>query len=157
MPSFILKKTINAPIEKVWASWDDFANIDIFNPNLQESHLLSGHEGSTKVGTKRHCTMADGKNFVNENITVYEPLKRIELEVFKSNMPIKKMVIDTTFKALSKTATEITQTTNFEIKMGIIGKLMGPIMKKQFVPMMGKLLDGNKDYLEKGVTVDRAS
>ncbi len=157
MPSFVIKKRVNVPIEQVWASWDDFANIDVFNPNITESHLLPGSEGPTNVGTKRHCSMPGGKNYVRESITAYEPMKRIELEIFETNMPIKKMVIDTTFKALSNTATEITQTTDFEPKMGILGKLMGPMMKKQFQPIMAKLLDGNADYLEKGVIVERSA
>lgn len=156
MPSFVITKRINAPIDKVWESWDDFANIDIFNPNITESHLLTS-AGPTGVGTKRHCSMPGGKNYVREKITAYEPKKRIELEIFETNMPMKKMVIDTRFRSITETVTEITQKTEFELKMGIIGKLMGPMMKKQFEPLMGKLLEGNRKYLEKGITVNRAA
>lgn len=157
MPQFTLIKTVNAPLDKVWASWDDFANIDVWNPNITESYLLSGSEGATGIGTKRHCDMPGGKHFVRENITKYELNKRIELEVYETSMPMKKMVIDTVLTSISRYQTEVTQTTTFEMKMGIFGKLMGLMMKKQFRVMMQKLLDANADYVERGVTVERAA
>jgi hypothetical protein len=39
----------------------------------------------------------------------------------------------------------------FEPKMGILGKMMVPIMKKMFKPMLQNLLDANAAYAENGM------
>lgn len=157
MQEFTINKTVNVPIEKVWANWDDFANIARFNPNIKESFLLTPTDKETGVGTLRECKMPDDKNWVRERILDYRPDRNITLEVYESSMPIKKMTIDTSFKKVSETITEMTLHCKFELKMGVVGKMMGPMMKKRFEPMLMNLLEGNAAYLERGVVANKAA
>ncbi|MEM7669026.1 MAG: SRPBCC family protein, partial [Pseudomonadota bacterium] len=119
MPNFTISKKVNAPIDQVWASWDDFANIATFNPNLSKSFLFGPQPGGTGVGTSRECKMADGKNWVRERITGYVPGRSIALEIIESSMPIKEMKITTAYRKVSDNVTEITLTCHFQLKMGV--------------------------------------
>ena len=157
MPNFTISKKVNAPIDHVWASWDDFANIATFNPNLSKSFLIGPQRDSTGVGTKRECKMADGKNWVRERITDYVPGQSITLEIVESSMPIKEMKITTAYRKVTESVTEITRTCHFQLKMGVVGKMMGPMMKKRFAPMLMNMLEGNAAHLERGVVANAAA
>lgn len=155
MPTVKVQKIVNAPIEEVWASWDDFGNIYKFNPSITASRLLSGD--STGIGARRECDLKDGKNWVREKIVDYVPLKRMEINIYESSMPIKTMSAFITFRAITNAKTEVAFAAEFEPKMGLLGKLMAPLMKRQFRPMLASMLDGNADYVEKGVLVSQAA
>ncbi len=155
MPSITTKKIINAPVEEVWASWNDFGDIYKFNPSINASRLLGGD--ATGIGARRHCDLKDGKNWVRERIVDYVPSKRMTIDVYESSMPIKAMTATLTFRSITDVKTEVAFTAEFEPKMGFLGKLMAPLMKRQFRPMLASMLDGNADYVENGVLVPRAA
>lgn len=155
MPTITTKKIVNAPVEEVWESWDDFGNIDKFNPSINASRLLGGD--ATGIGARRECDLKDGKNWVRERIVDYVPSKRLRIDVYETSMPIKKMVATLTFRSIADNQTEVAFTAEFEPKMGFLGKLMAPLMKRQFRPMLASMLDGNADYVESGVLVARAA
>lgn len=155
MPSITTKKIVNAPVEEVWASWDEFGDIYKFNPSINGSRLLGAD--ATGIDARRHCDLKDGKNWVRERIVDYIPSKRMKIEVYESSMPIKTMNATLTFRSITDEKTEVVFTAEFEPKMGILGKLMAPLMKRQFRPMLASMLDGNADYVESGVLVPRAA
>lgn len=155
MQTVNIEKTIDAPIEKVWESWDDFGAIDKFNPGIRASRLLG--EDSTGIGARRECDLEDGKNWVRERIVDYVPLKRMRIDIVESSMPIKTMSATVALQAISDDKTEVQFTAEFEPKMGLLGKLMAPLMKRQFRPMLAAMLDGNADYVERGVLVPQAA
>lgn len=155
MQTINVTKIINAPVEQVWESWDDFGNIYKFNPSITASRLLG--EDSTGIGAKRECELKDGKNWLREKIVDYVPLKRMRIDIYESSMPIKTMSATVTFRAITDAKTEVAFTAEFEPKMGFLGKLMAPLMKRQFRPMLASMLDGNADYVERGVLVPQAA
>lgn len=155
MQTIKIEKIVNAPIDEVWASWDDFGNIYRFNPSISASRLLG--EDPTGNGARRECDMKDGKNWVRERIVDYVPLKKMRIEIYESSMPIKTMLATVALRAISDETTEVEFTAEFEPKMGWLGKLMAPLMKRQFRPMLASMLDGNADYVEKGVVVPQAA
>ena len=53
--------------------------------------------------------------------------------------------------------TELTFTMQFTPKMGLLGRMMVPLMKAQFSKALGRLVDGNKAYVERGTTVAHAA
>ena len=55
--------------------------------------------------------------------------------------------------ALSQNRTRVDFTMAFTPKMGLLGRMMIPMMKPQFARLLGKLMDGNKAYVERGETV----
>ncbi len=156
MASVTVTRVINAPLEKVWASWDDYANIDKFNPNLNRSFLIDNN-GETGLGATRQCDLNDGKNFIQERIIGYTPLKKIKIDIYNGTMPLKRAEADIDLKPLGPNKTELNFTMDFTPKMGLLGRLMVPMMKPQFRKLLGKLVDGNKAYLENGVVIARAA
>lgn len=157
METLLVSKTVFAPIEEVWASWDDFGNIYRFNPGVRASRLLTDEARPTGDGSRRECDLADGKNWVREEITAYEPQARMEIEVYESSLPLERMIATLEFARLSGDRTEVSMTVEFRPKFGLVGRLMAPLMKRRFAPMLRALLDGNAEFLEKGETAREAA
>lgn len=154
MPHVTVSRTIDAPVSEVWASWDDFANIDKFNPNLNRSFLI-GNNGDTGLGATRQCDLEDGKNYIQERIVEYVPEQKVVVDIYNGTLPLKSAKAEVQMRALGPTRTELTFTMHFVPKMGLIGRMMVPMMKPQFKKLLGKLLDGNRAYIESGVAIAR--
>ena len=157
MSKVVVSKRVNASIQDVWESWNDFGSIYKFNPALSSSHILGNAESPTRVGTKRQCDMADGKNWVREEILDHRAGESMKIEVYDSTMPLKSMVADLEFEKISEDRTRVRFTAEFEPKFGLIGKLMAPMMKRQFQPILQAMLDANADYVENGKEVAMAA
>ena len=156
MHEIVVKREVNVPLATLWESWDDFANIDKFNPNLNRSFTINDTK-ATGLGAERQCDFSDGKNHIQERVTVYEPEKRLLVDIYDGSVPLKRAEGDFTFRALSPTRSEVTMTFRFTPKFGLLGRLMAPLIRSQFHPALAKLLDGNKAYLENGVVIARAA
>ena len=147
MPQVMVSRAIDAPVEQVWNSWDDFGSIDVFNPNLSKSFLLPGSR-QTGLGATRQCDLKDGKNYIQERIIEYVPQRRIVVDIFNGTIPLKKAVAEIDIEAAGFDRSKVTFTMTFEPKFGLIGRLMAPMMKRQFRRLLGKLMDGNKAFVE---------
>ncbi len=143
-------RIVNASVARVWASWDDFANIADFNPGVSSSRLLSEQSAPTAQGARRECELADGKNWLREKVVQYEPQSRMKIEVYESSLPIDSMHAALDFKELAPELTQVTMTSEFEPKMGALGKVMAPLMKRRFRLMLEALLTDNAAYVENG-------
>lgn len=141
--------TINAPREKVWASWDRFGDIKLFNRGLRDSYLLAGSP-ATGTGARRKCELKNGKSFLKEEIGAYHPMERMEIVVFDSNLPVKAVRLMLTFSAPTAATTKISATVDFTMKYGWLGRLMKIPARKEFRGDITRLLQGNKSYLEAG-------
>ena len=156
MAQVTLTRKINAPIADVWATWDDYGHIDRFNPNLSKSFLINGSQ-ETGEGAERQCDLADGKNFIQERVVDYVPERRMALDIYNGTLPLKRAKAIIELRPLSVNETELRFTMEFTPKMGLLGRLMVPLMKPQFRKLLGKLVDGNKAYAERGEEVARAA
>lgn len=58
------------------------------------------------------------------------------------------------FKQIGGNQTEVTMIMEFEPKMGILGKLMVPMMKSKFKGMLNALLAGNEAFVTQGKMVN---
>ncbi len=150
---------IPAPVEQVWASWDAFGDIAKFTPGLRASRLLEG-SATGGLGARRHCDMKDGKTFVREEITDYQPEKRMVITIIDGNMPMKSAKAIVTFERRGASTTLLGFDMEFEPKMGGVGQLMLPMMKAMMKAMMRKtiekILAGNADYLSKHTLAEAA-
>jgi len=151
MATITVQKLVDAEVGSVWASWDDFANIDAFHPGLRSSHLL-GEEQATGLGAVRQCDLADGKTYLRERITRYEQDKKMTVEIYETNAPIRQAQADFDFISVGENQTRVVMTMQFVPKMGLIGRLLTPIMKLQFTKGLSALLDGNAEYVEQKST-----
>lgn len=149
-------KKVDAGLADVWSTWDDFGNIYKFNPSLKNSYLLDSEVMSTGVGSERHCDFADDKNWVRERIVGYRPMSFIKIDVFDGSMPLNSMVATFNLRSVAENRTHVEMTVEFEPKFGVIGKLMTPMMKRQFRPLLQTLLDCNAAHVEHGEVVAAA-
>ena len=157
MATLTISKHVDAPVQDDWNSWDDFGNIYKFNPALKHSRLLSDEKVPTGVGSERHCDMADNKNWVRERVIDYRPMKSIKLDVYDGSLPLKSMVATFSFRKISEQETGVQMQVEFEPKFGALGKMMAPMMKRQFRPLLQSLLDCNAAHVERGEVVAAAA
>ena len=156
MANVSVTRDIDAPLAEVWESWDDYGNIDKFNPNLNRSFLIDDN-GATGLGATRQCDLNDGKNHIQERIIGYEREKEIKIDIYNGTLPLRRAVATFSFEALGPAATRVTMHMEFTPKFGVLGQLMAPMLMAQMRKLLGKLLDGNKAYLEDGVVIARAA
>ncbi len=149
MAHVTVERTIAAPVADVWSSWDDFGAIYHFNPNLKGSRLINNSPKSG-IGARRQCDLADGKNYIRERIIGYTPEEEMTIDIYEGTMPLKKAVATLRLTALNDSSTRVSMTMEFEPKLGLIGKMMVPMMKPQFAKMLGALLEGNDHFVTKG-------
>ncbi len=155
MAVVVVEKNINASVDKVFASWtEEFASIYKFNPNLNSSHLLGATKEGGKKGSTRQCDLNDGKNWLRERVLDYVKNEKLVIDIYESSMPIKTNVITFHFKSMGINKTRLTMVSDFELKIGIIGKMMAPLLKMKFKPMLKTMLDGNANYVESGIMVN---
>ncbi len=157
METVTVSKLINAPIADVWASWNNFGNIFKFNPSVSSSRLLSDENAPTGIGTRRECELSDGKNWLREKVVEYEAMRRLKIDVYESSMPVKSMYATFDYRETADGGTQVTMTNEFEPGMGIVGKLMAPLMRRRFQPMMEALLDSNAEYVEQNLETRQAA
>lgn len=155
MASVTVHQTVDAPIENVWASWDDFGEIYKFNPNLKHSRLIENSQSSGK-GAKRQCDMRDGKNWIREELVEYVPHQSMTIDIYEGTMPLKQAIATLRFKPLSSHQTQVSMTMEFEPKMCLHGKLMLPMMKPKFAGMLRGLLEGNRAFVTEGKAANPA-
>lgn len=153
MANVTVYRTIYAPIDQVWRSWDDFGNIYKFNPNLTHSRLLSSSPLTGK-GAKRQCDINDGKNWIREEVVEYVPQKRMTLNIYEGTMSLKNAIATIRFRKVTANRTEVSMVLDFEPKGGLLGKLMLPIMKPKFEKMLNALLAGNDAFVTQGQLVN---
>ena len=156
MAKIEITETVNAPVTDVWAAWDDYGNIDKFNPNLNRSFLIDD-SGETGLGAQRQCDMSDGKNFIQERIVEYVPQKKMVVDVYHGTLPLKSAKATISMKPLAIDRTELSFTMEFTPGMGLLGRLMIPMMKPQFRRALTKLVAACKAYVETGEEVKRAA
>ncbi|MCP4308861.1 MAG: hypothetical protein GY788_29100 [bacterium] len=52
MTTITAKRVVEAPLEEVWESWDAFADIRKFHPDLRDSYLITD-SAPTGLGARR--------------------------------------------------------------------------------------------------------
>lgn len=153
MAQIIISRHINAPIEDIWESWDDFGEIAKFHPGIKGSHLINGSARGGK-GADRQCNLSkDGKKFVRERVVSSIPNRQMVVDIYDGTVPLKRAQATLDFKQMGMTSTHVQMTMDFTPGMGILGWLMTPMMKAQFKGMLKKVLASNEAFVINGTTV----
>ncbi|MCL1127437.1 SRPBCC family protein [Shewanella surugensis] len=108
MPQFIAKKIINAPINTVWPLLDDFENIQIFHPGVDQSNSLN--DQAKGLGAKRQCNFYDG-GFAQEEIVKYDPdhgFMTVNIYAGTPMKAIKKFNVDFSAEKTTDNQTKVT-------------------------------------------------
>lgn len=149
MHTITVKQFVDAPLEDVWNSWKDFDNVERFSSVVRESRLLGDIRGAIGVGTKRECELSDGRNWLREEIVEFVPLKTISVDVYESSLPIRSMRATLRLRKLADSRTETVMTVEFVPRRGLLGKMMGPLFKRRFRPIVATSLSDNASWVER--------
>ncbi|MBF6333021.1 SRPBCC family protein [Nocardia transvalensis] len=80
---------LEAPIDRVWAFFDDFNGLPAFHPGIRDSRIESGEPRT--VGAVRYLTLPDG--FVRERLVKFEPSDfTLEYSILESSMPVRDYI-----------------------------------------------------------------
>ncbi|MCP4308862.1 MAG: hypothetical protein GY788_29105 [bacterium] len=78
----------------------------------------------------------------------YEPRQWLVIDIYETSVPIKKAGATFDFKALGPTRTEVTMRFEFTPKMGLLGRMLLPVIKRRFAQGLSGLLEGNAAFVE---------
>lgn len=138
---------INATLEKVWNILTTPELLDKYDPTVKKTTLISPEKSG--LGAKRKVEMLDGKNWFDEKIADFEPMKKLSYQLTDCTFPIKGLKHTCSFNVEGNNV-KVQQTMEYEVKFGILGKLMDAMMiRKQFDSGIKKFFGGLKSYAEK--------
>ena len=119
---------IKAPADKVWAVLDDYAGVEKFSIGIDKSPLIG--DKKTGLGSVRHCIFHD-QTSLHEEIVEYQEGKSFKVVLSNFTIPMKFMQADFNVKKISETSCEVTINMDFEVKFGLLGKLViGRLIKR---------------------------
>lgn len=139
--------TINAPIEKIWDALSNIDVLDKYDPTVKKSTAVSTTKSG--IGAKRKVDMLDGKNWFEEQCTVWDSNKALTYELTACSFPVNKLKHSYTFEKIG-TQTKVKQIMEYQIKFGFFGKILDALMiRKQSDGGIKKFFGGLKAYTEK--------
>ncbi len=147
MSEFQENITISASPEQVWAVLADIGNIAEWNPGVEHSQQTS--TGDVAVGATRRCELG-GKNYLDEEVVLFEPYRRMTICVTDSNLPFESAYIRFMLEP-SGEHTMVSVSPDYQLKYGWLGQLLDKLMvRTQYRKGMQGLLQGLKTYVETG-------
>ena len=135
---------INESKAKVWSVLADIGAIENFNPSVTKSYSTS--ENKQGIGASRHCDLLP-MGSVEERIIEWEEGESYKIEIFEGKaIPFK----GTGKFELTGNGKSTTVKMTFEPIMGngLLGKLMGFMMKGKMNKMIAGIIIGLKHNLE---------
>lgn len=144
MPTASAIHTIAAPATAVWNVLDDFGGIHRYHPEVMASY--STNHLSTGLGAERVCTFKQGD--VLERIASYGPGQEMQVEIIDAGpFPLAAARATLRVKPLDGGHSRVTMEMTFTPKFGLAGKLMGPMMVRQFSSLMTRVLESLGDFV----------
>ena len=138
---------IEAPVEKVWEVLASPELLGRYDPTVRKSSLMS--EAKSNIRAKRRVDMSDGKNWFEEEITVYKPNEALTYELTACSFPIHKLKHTYSFHRLGQ-QTEVSQVMEYTVKFGLLGRFLDALMiRKQSDAGVKKFLAALKTFTEK--------
>jgi len=101
-----VKHTINAPADKVWATFKSFDYVEKYNPLVQKTEVQGSGVGATRIC---HFSQPDGNTGkLSEKIeSLDESQKIISISIADGILPATNAVVTAKFNALDGNKTEI--------------------------------------------------
>ena len=138
---------IDAPPEKVWAALTSLEALQNYDPGVIRSAIISSAmEG---VGAARECDLAAGGSF-RERVAEWKPYEALAFELFECTLPVNQLRHRYTF-AIEEGGTRVYQRMEYELKMGVLGKLMDAlVVRRRWDAGIKGFFSGLKRYVETG-------
>ena len=141
---FKLELTINKPLADVWKAFDNIENIKKWQPTLIKFELVSGIPG--QPGAVSNLTYEEGgREFTLIEKVIHRDEPNSFDGVYENNFADN--IIRNKFIELGQHQTIWAMETEFKFKT-LIMKLMGPLMKKNFVARTQKDMERFKEMAE---------
>lgn len=142
---------INASAEKVWQVLDDYAGVEKFSIGIDKSPLIG--DKKTGLGAIRHCIFHD-QSSLHEEIIEYQAYKSFKVVLSNFTVPMKFMHAAFNVEKLSDTSCKVTMNMDFEVKFGLLGKILGALVIGRLIKRVNKdLLLGLAYYTVTGKTL----
>ena len=101
-----VKHTINAPADKVWATFKSFDYVEKYNPLVQKTEVEGSGIGATRICTFSQPDGSTGK--LSEKIeSLDESQKIISISIADGILPATNAVVTVKFNALDDNETEL--------------------------------------------------
>ena len=144
MIKIIKEVEINAPKAKVWSVLADIGAVEKYNPVVTKSYSTS--ENKQGLGASRHCDLLP-MGSVEEKIVEWDEGESYKIEIFEGKaIPFKGTG---TFElAENGKSTNVKMTFEPDMGNGIVGKIMGFMMKEKMNKMITGVVSGLKHHLE---------
>lgn len=122
--TILVRRTIPAPIDEVFARLSDHAGYTAFR-GIREARLLTaGNTNPNGLGAVRRIGL--GTVWFEEEITAFEPPYRMDYKILRSRPPIEHELGSIRLQETEQ-GTEVTWTSTFRIRIPVIGRWMtGP-------------------------------
>lgn len=137
---------VNASIDKLWNILTELDLLDKYDPTVKKSILISTEK--TGIGAKRKVDMLDGKNWFEEEVTVFKQNSALTFQLTDCSFPIKGLKHSYSFEKIGN-QTKVHQVMEYTVKFGLLGKLLDSLMiRKQSDSGIKKFLSGLQVYAE---------
>jgi len=137
---------IDASPERVWKVLANLEEVQHYNPLVEKTNYISTNK--VGVGAARYCDFKP-KGFSKERVTDWIPNELLGMQVVESSFPMKYTRWMTHLAADGK-GTLVSQDLEYEIKFGLLGKLInGLMMKKKYDSILQSIFVGLKAYVER--------
>ena len=127
--------TVNASIDKLWSTLTDLELLDRYDPTVKKSTLVSTRK--TGLGAKRRVDMLDGKNWFEEEVTVFKTNEALTYQLTDCSFPIKGLKHSYSFEKIGN-QTKVKQIMDYTVKFGLFGKLLDSMMIRKTVRQRNK-------------------
>lgn len=139
---------IHAPIERVFDALTDHESYATY-PGVKSARLLRGGRDERNGAGALREVRAMGARFVEE-ITAFERPTRMDYQIVESSLPIRHRG-GTMRLARRGEGTEVIWTSHVEPKLGVLGKVLGAVMRPVTVEGFTRFLLAVKERLERDV------
>ena len=136
---------IESTIGEIWEALTIVDKLDVYDPTVKKSTATTSLKSG--IGAKRKVEMLDGKNWFEETCTVSETNKILTYELTACSFPVKKLKHNYSFQNVGKNI-RVTQKMHYEMKFGLLGKLIGAMLKPKWNKGINEFLGGLKKYSE---------
>ncbi len=131
----------NVPAAKIWQVMGDFSSVEKYATTIKTSPIIN--DISSGLGAKRLCTFNDGSSLVEEIIEFQEG-QGFKMVLSEFSLPLKSMYAEMWVKDTDANSCELHMASDFVVKGGPLGWLMGyvvmrPMMKGVFKKLMSGL------------------
>jgi ligand-binding SRPBCC domain-containing protein len=138
---------IAASPNKVWSVLASLDTLDRYDPGVKKSEIVTTtREGP---GAARRCDLAPGGWF-KEKVDDWRPNEQISFELFECTLPVRRLKHRYTLTS-DGDGTVVRQRMEYELKFGILGKLLDAVMvRRKWNAGIKSFFAGLKHYVETG-------